>query len=587
MSSKGTTKTLALAAVVMGALLGGCMAGDLEGSNVDPINECQTDADCLAHGGRCDTALGACVTADPPLTETLFFYVTDPQVGVAAGQQVELADVDLDGGLSLPMGEPIAVRGLVIDEASGETPLAARLTFRRSSHFAGASREPVYVEASDQLLSDETTEPYNYQVRLMPGVYEVEIEPSIDALEEAPSHQRFYPLRRELDLSDSRGQFIRDFAFPADRRTISSLILDVGGVSLSGVRVYAFDTDDGRRISNVATTSCGVDQSPDECGRFTLSVPPEVNAFGLRFSGSAERPLLPIIEAGDYTFAAFDTEEPIDAITSDELGVLSFPELETPVLWQTVIEGNGRDGVPSPLSGTTLELRSVVTSEHTPSDGRYELSATTNSDGEVVAVNEELRGPDDDGIYLRPGCYDVTIIAPTEGEFSNGSERFCLEDDGVGGEQISMGPRALLSGQVFSPDGRPVPQARLEATSEDGFSFVTTSDDLGFFSMFVDRGRYELLCVPPDQSVLSWTRFDDVDAFHDFTYDVEVGWGTPVSGAVTREGTDEPIESALVEGYIVREILDGPSPQLVPIARLRTTSDGRFTLLVPEESDPP
>lgn len=560
------------------AALTGCMAMDEAGMPFDTPNTCETDSDCYTHGGRCDFELGACVSADGAASEEVVLYIFDPTLGVPTEHQYELSS-EIDGALNINLDEPVLVRGIVSDERADGAPIAARLTFRRQSSFSGASMEPVFVDASAEITRADDGFEHNYQTRLTPGDYEVDVEPTATGSDSPDVTWRMvrYPLRVQRTIDSSGGTDVQHFVVSSETRTISSTVVDAAGTPMGNVRVYALDSATKRRVSGVAVTQCEGDPATDEtCGLFELTVPSTVESIKVHFSGAESSSLLPIVETSAFTLS--------EAV--EDLGDVAFPALETPILYTNSVVGVGRDGSQVPLAGAAIEFRTHEDTGFRAADGRFELSARTDAEGNIVAEDEGLTGAGGVGIWLRPGVYDLTIIPTTDGELANGRVSITVEppDDGEDEpplEPLRVGSRALLTGVVFSPESIPLPQVNVEVTNENGTKFSTATDDQGYFSLYVDRGLYDVLCIPPEASHLSWTRLADVGVYQDEYVDFEVGLGTPVTGAIIRRETDEPISSALIEGYVVRDVLDGPA-ELLPIARIRTSANGSFTFLVPE-----
>ncbi len=569
-------------------LLSGCM-GSTGAEMAGPLNHCVSDLDCASDNGRCDLDLGACVSSAAPSTGSVVLHVTDPQLGTTTEQEVDLPDSDSLQPWNIAVSDPILVRGL-IEHDEDDGVVAAWLTFRRVSEVTEGVEAPIYVEASRDVEADDDGREFNYQVRLLPGDYELDLEPSAAATN--PSEQETHPIHLRVSIDSSTAEEGLALTVPLESRRISSVVVGADGTPLGGVRVFAFSEETGLRVSNVAVTACETEPPLDQdCGRFTIAVPANFDAFRLRLSGTETQPMLPIIEFGTFSFEEIDMSEPNDTITVDELGELTFPHIGEPVLYATTIEGVDRSGAIGPLIGATLEIRTVVTPDRRPADGIFELSATTDETGAIISVEEGRRGPEGQGIWLHPGEYDVTIVPPQDGEYATGTARVVVDstDEGDEGdssfERLAVGPRTLLTGVVVTPEGQPVPQSTIEAFDAGGVSFTTTTDELGYFSLYVDGGFYEVRCIPPDQSLLSWSRLLNVAAFSDLDLDITVGWGTPIEGAVVNGDSGEPIELALLEVFRFEDVLDGDQI-LVPFARLRTSSDGGFLFLVPPEATP-
>ncbi len=571
----GLLRSIVLAGLLcLTGVLGGCLATMAE-SAYEPVNQCASDSECVEHGGVCDTALGACVVPGGAPGEIVLVHVSEPQSGGSSERRFELDSFSDELPLDFSLPEAVMVRGMVVDRRGDEFPLDARLTFRRQAQFTDLAPEPAYVESHDRTDMDDLGRWYNYQVRLVPGTYEVEIEPT-----SGPAPQLYYPLRALVEVDDNGGVVWHDFSYEADTHLLSSVVIGPDGAPIGGVRVYAYEIEGERRISNVAVTQCGAPDDPESgCGRFTLALPPDTGTFQLRLRGSDSQPLLPNMNFPEISFDGLDRDAD-GRIEVDEMRQISFPALPDPVVLDTVVEGVNRQGEVRPLAGATLDFRSQDMPDY---NIRFEATATTDENGRIVAQGG-LRGPEGQGIWLRPAAYQVTITPPATGEFASATVEITVSpDDGEiqSREPLAVGSRRLLEGTVTSPDGLAVPQVRVEATGSEGSSFVTTTDELGRFSLFVDPGTYDLLFVPPEQSLLAWTWSHGQPLFEDVELDMEVGWGTPVSGVVSRQTTQEPVPNALVESFLVRS---DDEERLIRFGRIRTDEQGYFTVLIPGEA---
>jgi hypothetical protein len=199
-----TTKTsrLAVAAsLLLVAALAGCAMD--ETAAFGPVNQCTTDAECAEQGGVCDEELGACVAVGGDVTDTLVFFISAPQGSGSSERRFEASAVADDQPFRFTIVETVLVRGLVDDQRDGLVALQASLTFRRQSEFNGLRPEPTYTETTPGIHIDDHEMPYNYEVRLVPGNYEVEVEPSQDGSGPV-SHQSYYPLRQTFEVTADR-----------------------------------------------------------------------------------------------------------------------------------------------------------------------------------------------------------------------------------------------------------------------------------------------------------------------------------------------------------------------------------------------
>lgn len=563
---------------------GGCSANEVT-DRISPINRCVTDTECSQCGGVCDLELLACVAADQTTTETIVVTVSDSQMGISGEHRFELDETGVSEPFSLTVAEPVSFTGQVVDHRHERGVVPARLTFRRQSQFDNLDPEPIYAVSDDSVLEDDQGELYNYQLRVVPGRYEIEVEPLLEADVLASAAQDYYPQRRSCAIPSDECE--ASFEYVDTSGVIESVVIGPEGEPIGGVRVYAYDVNDGRRISNIAVTSCEDGGLPRDCGRFRITVPETTDEFRLHLNGSKNRPLLPVLELGPYSFGLDKNSDHRIEIDDDEINNLTFSHHEQPVLYNAMIEGLGRDGARRPLVGATVQLRSVIDDLWTSTDGVFVLDAETNESGELVAVEEGLRDQDTElGIWMVPGFYNATIIPHDESEHATLEKQILVEPPPEGDvpttEVIVVGSRAVITGVIRSPCGQLIPDAQVEAVSADGRPFAVESDEVGAFSVFVDRTSYTIMAIPPEGSLLSRSLVSDVSALDDLELDITLGWGTPISGDVTRAATQEPVDSAIVEGYYVREGDPDGAPYLISIGRFTTVDDGRFVFLLPQ-----
>ena len=574
MTSRVVQTSIALLAIGLVVATGAGCLGLAMDAGLGPVNPCSSDRDCAEHGGVCDLDLGACVAGETT-AESILLYVSEPEGGGSSEREFDIADVDEDGPVRFAIADTVVVRGLVADLRDSAVPLIARVTFRRLTEYEELSPDPVSTESRDRTDATEPGDTYNYEVRLVPGRYNVEVEPTLNSSFQVPD-QLFYPLRTEIDVTSRDTPQVVDFEYGLDTIIVTSVVIGPEGSPIGGVRIYAYDSATERRISNVAMTGC---MDEVTCGRFSIALPPDTGEFRLRLRGSDSQPLLPTMDHSQHFSARLDTNGD-GALDADEIGEIAFPALDPPVLLDTVVEGQDRAGVVGPLAGATLSFQSTSTPSYV-----FEATATTDPDGRIVAESG-LGGGDGFGIWLRPATYSVAITPPLEGEHAAGVVTLNVvephDGDGPADDTLLVGCRVLVEGTVVSPDGRPVPQASIEATSSEGRSFVTSTDEFGAYTLLVDPGEYGVIAAPPDQALLAWTWVQTQQFYADATLVLVVDWGTPVDGVVVRDDDEAPVGSALVEAYLIREGAADES-QLVPFGRLRTGEDGGFSLLVPQE----
>lgn len=595
-----------LAALVLALALGGCMfAADLERGD---LNTCDSDDDCVQDETQCDPdvrscefvcdrALGACVVPAGALSETLVISITD-EFGMSSEQLVEVSSESAGQPLDIAVPDPVQVTGLIMD-LRGETNevLEANVTFTRLSQYPPTlEARPITVVSSADMIPNELDLDYNFTVGLVRGRYSVEAVP-IEPAGADPSVRLYYPIQQacevDLDSFECHSAFeipepTLELFYPRDTRVISGRVVGPEGEPIGGARVYAANASG--RISANAVTGCDADR-PDECGRFTLAVPPTTDQFSLQLSGPAdpqslEDALRPTIVVGTFYFTLDANADGRLAVEDGEISPLAFPAQAAPVLFDPVIQGRGRNGITVPLAGVSLRIRSA--NDGTWAGGAYEFDATTDALGAIVPAISHLQGPEGTGIMLVPGNYDVEITPALGGDLANAvvSVVVAASEEGVQPQPLTIPARSLLSGHVTTPGNVPLPGVQVEATNAAGVSFSATTDELGRYSMFVDPSVYDVMFVPPEGSLLSRARRVGVqvinDAVEESALDVMISYGVYVSGAITRAATREPIVAAVVESYVVRQG-DPDNPPLIPIGLSLTGTDGGFNIIIPDD----
>ena len=588
----------ALIATVLVVVLGGCMAGEM-GPSLEVVNSCSSTDDCAVSSqvcgpndvtcpftdGVCDQELGVCVSDRAIRNETLVITVSDPSLGTSAELEVGLDEADVQYPLEVALPDPVTVRGSVVDSRDGEQFIAARLTFTRQSTHEELAHEAIVIQSAETATEDDQGDLFTYQLQLTPGTYEVVVEPAVEA-GEAMATRRYYPLRRVCQIPSDQCQ--TDFVYGDDTVVVESTVKDPYGELARGVKVYAFNADTGRRLSNVATIAI----DSDEAGAFSLALPPllEEEQFRLHISGVDENPFLPVLELGPYSIS--NDSDGDGRIVERELGELAYsPYVEDPVVYRNVVEGYGPDGALRSVEDATLTFRTVKDSTWLSTDGVFELSATTDESGAIIASNAILRDPDDGlGILLVPGQYEVFIDPPTGSEYEPLTTTITVEPPTeelpAEPDDLQLGVRALIEGVVRSPDGHLVPQVQIEAVSADGVPFVAATDEVGYFSMFVDRVIYDITFAPPDGSFLAWSRRVSVSAHDDLFLDVVVGWGTPISGVVNSSSQVNAAGSAGIAAYVERDDDPDGDSYLLPIGSDVTGEGGSFLFVLPEATAP-
>ena len=247
--------------------------------------------------------------------ESILLYVSEPEGSGSSEREFDIADADEDSPVRFAIADTVVVRGLVADMRDSAVQLIARVTFRRLTEYEELSPDLVSTESRDRTDATEPGDTFNYEVRLVPGHYYVEVEPTLNSSFQVPD-QLFYPLRTEIDVTSRDTPQVVDFEYGLDTIIVTSVVIGPEGSPIGGVRIYAYDSATERRISNVAMTGC---MDEVTCGRFSIALPPDTGEFRLRLRGSDSQPLIPTMDHSQHFSARLDTNGD-GALDADEIG---------------------------------------------------------------------------------------------------------------------------------------------------------------------------------------------------------------------------------------------------------------------------
>jgi hypothetical protein len=510
--------------------------------------------------------------------------INDPITG--DWYSVRLGEGELNQGTAaVRVPSPVLLHGKVAVKRTGSPsqtePLAARLRFRRTTDHAELVRAPIFAESEAMYAEDGPAEEHNYAVSLLPGDFELEIEPPLSGDEERP----FYPLRYSVQLPFEGESHSLDFSYDDTTRYVHGRVVDHLENGLGGVQVYAYDPDSGRRVSNIGLSQCDQVDSA-ECGAFVLALPRSAAVFRLKVSGTETQPGLPILDLGQYSFDLDLNGD--DLLDSFELDLVRYDLLAEEVRITQAVSGMDRDGFVSPLPGATVEFRCPPSEDGVVPRRQYVFVTETNALGEIIAPH----GAEPTGILLRRdcggscpdcdgGCYELTIVPPVNSVYAKKSSRICVsQGTAPAAGAFVVGPRHLLTGMVIAPDQSPMVEAQVVATNAEGGGFDTVTDEFGVFELLVDPGTYELLAIPPANVHLSWMRQFGVSVYDDIhlPQPIMAPWGTVFRGTANAGNDGARLTGAVVEGYL---LTDNDPPTLVQFGRTHTDESGQFVLVVP------
>jgi len=529
-------------------------------------NRCSADSDCP--GAICDPSIGMCVS-EPEEVLRIALDVTaasDPMGGTPATHTFGPYDVSGASQMDLSLPASINVFGRV---RWGEERVQADVSFRRVSGLAGApvparqtSTVGSPVEAADGMDAD-------YALRVVAEEeYEIIVEPMGPSLAELP------PLTTTRTIPGG-GDFVR---VDIDYGEILGELTELRGVVIGpdeepvdGLQVRAVAPENGAPLSSLATT--GASEVP---GEFVVRFDPRVESYVLRIRGGADRPLFPTLVA-----------DPAYFFPDGGGGVRILVPMLSRIRYIGTVEGSGPT-TSSRVPDAVVQLRSVdVFDDTTGVTGSFETTVTTDSRGRFEAE-------------IFPGTYEAVIIppasaAPDVGVLAEPELRIerPASGDTLMGQLFQLPERAVLGGEVGTPDMRAMPGATVSAlalgragetpAARYNRSSDTVTDATGLFSLRLDFGTYDVHVKPPSESGFPWVVDPGVVLGSSATVrdNFEISAPVPLRGYVM-QGEGEhvvPVAGAEIRAWGILEG-DGAS-RAVQIGRATAGEDGSYTLLLP------
>ena len=166
-----------------------------------------------------------------------------------------------------------------------------------------------------------------------------------------------------------------------------------------------------------------------------------------------------------------------------------------------------------------------------------DLAVTPGGD---LVVETETDGNGQFSVQVVAGEYEVVLIPPYEGSYSPTvlGEVVVVQpdlDQDLGA--LELGARPLIYGRVVAPGGTPVEAVRVQARELDfdGFTYETTTDVDGLFTLEAAEGALEFTLAPPSDVDAAVTFFQATsDILSDET--LTLAEGEPVEGCVSHGG---------------------------------------------------
>jgi len=174
---------------------------------------------------------------------------------------------------------------------------------------------------------------------------------------------------------------------------------------------------------------------------------------------------------------------------------------------------------------------------------RFEARNLDVSPGGTLVVETETDGNGQFSVQVVAGDYELVLIPPYDGDLSPTtlSESLSVEanvDQDLGALEVPARP--VIHGRVVSPEGNAVASARVQARELDfdGFTYETTTDVDGLFTLEAALGALEFTLAPPSDVDAAVTFFQATsDVLSDET--LTLSEGELVDGCISYE--NEPL----------------------------------------------
>lgn len=542
-----------------------CLGTGCPGESVSPYSnasdaQCSVDAEC-ADGLVCH-AQGVCAVAEQDaITKRVSFIFSPPTETGLLAQRSNTLDVSSIQSLDFVLEPSVPVTGEVKD-AEGKRILGGTLIFTPSNDLNGVLRRQTTI-----------TEELDYDIDLVPGVYDVTFLSGIDEL----------PNRR-WNAQTIGAATVLDFILPP-----SSSITTVEGtlthrdptlnvdpalnrIAVSGARIVAVAGD-----GTTSTTSVS-----DEQGNFSIKVWADNGAHDLSIGPAQPNGLVPqFVEAN-----AFDVSGGQAQAVALDLGSWS----TMPVELRVALLEEGLMSSDSTLDFEIGDARLLLTG-HFPNGQQITLYYTLGSK-EPLAL---LKIP-----------YTISFIPPPQSRHGiltfewdpNGPDSLFTSDGFV------LPQRRELAALITDAFGNPVPNARVElsakllptqdksdapasrqAVETEAREFTVQTNSSGEFTAWLEPDwTYEVRVVPQLQSSAPSGTFTIAPLLEKSEADYILSLPKPmvIFGSVNRIDGDvlNPVENL---SFNIYDYSDPDVPR--PIGQGRTDDTGAFRVLVPAKEN--
>jgi hypothetical protein len=581
---KGAARQAVTGAVVCAALLGGAGCGVPLGTaaGLSPVNTCSSAGDCAA-GSTC--AQGACVATSYDLTGLLLevhpladatygastSFLIDPAAeGVVLASQGEGAPFITSFDAQLP-AEVSIQNGLVLLDPSTACPvpgqgIPATLTFYRLSPFGGLSFDPVTVSST----SAGGTDPYTYSVDLVPGTYDVYIEPQ--AIKGCNDGFSYPPAFFPSQMIDAGG------ATPWQLPPVSTLGGSITGLAVGVWKVDLVEPSRGLPISSVGA----LDGQPGGVAvSAEISWPDASLAPILRLT-----PLNPAQAGAPQPSIYWTLEGAVFSGTQDD-PVVGF---EVAGLEVAGVEVGGQlldqaNAITGPASLLTFQSQSLFGDN--AGNAAFSIS---NVPATAMGAFETT---------LPPGDYAIRAVPLANDPFSVSD--FTLSWPASSGQTFTMQPKVSLGGAILTstgealagtfvgvaPSATPVPTFLADTHQLDPQAtrpFSSTTGAAGDFSFSVDQGSSDLVVQPDPSTRLPWLVRPKLVITPGLSLSTLALTSPAFLGGTVIDPHGMPVANAEINAWL--PVVDpgsasAPPSTVVKIATTSTDANGVFSLVLP------
>lgn len=447
------------------------------------------------------------------------------------------SDKNINQQLSLLLPKRVATKGTV---RHGETPIDARLTFKRMDGIAGASSQEIFT----------STIPYNGEARSHD--FEIALEPSTPyEVTIIPQNSFESQLPPQTFLWNASGSHPVDDTITVQYNTLELTELkgrveNWVGEPIVGSPVYAVDVSGERVISTIGTT-----QSQ---GQYTLYIPSTFTHYLLRIAQSNQTHAVVTLDPNDL----FPDSEGNTLLRVDSN---VYPEQT----WTFT----------APSEMGSLDVWITDAAQRFGSKRTYE--ATVEGDRATLAIS------------LSPGNYLVQLVP--DGTLQSGmlATSVRVGNDGSHSQSHFVLPSRIQSvWNMFNPEGNELLSTQLFVSrrpTQDAtalpflFERNTIITQEVFNSVYLEPGTYDTVLTSRDHvKVMS---FDIAPNAPPTVFDVRMGYPFFATGILNEGNT--PIANADVIARLIHTNGANPQPNGLYLSQTKTNAEGYFILPLPAE----